>query len=191
MSAPGTRTIEGAESYRSVRQDHEYTTDIGLLPLPLASPTPRVRLFRLHGGLSMRRVKWSASRAGKPPIIPAAADAGSDVLISTEATPALPVPNSQAGGYDWGVSGEYLYVQTKPRTPGTNALPTGGYPYPVPGIDGLLNAIVTPAIGAALVNQGLDAAISLLSAPVNHTTDSFLWPLTTLAPVFSAPDLIQ
>lgn len=130
MPIPQELRVDGEPgSYRDYTQVHEYRNNRGLVVLPVCGCTAAHKVIRLHGGFGTRTVKWTASRGGKPPMIPAATDTYGDTLLSETVAPALPVPNSTADGYDWVVSGVYEYVQNSPRVAGVNAFPAGQHPY--------------------------------------------------------------
>lgn len=193
MALPTNRTGAGVSSYGPVTQDHQYETDLGYAVMPVAGRTPAFRRIRLHGGIAFRRVKWSAQRKGKPPIIPSPADLAdgvgtTDYLLAHTVVPSLPVPNIDAGGYNWAVAGEYVYVQAAPRVVGVNTLPTGGFPFAVGGPDDLAGAIATQA--GALNANTTDDQYAAIESGVDHIRDSFFWPFTALSPTFSASDLI-
>lgn len=181
---PINRTGAGSTSYRGYTQDHEYETDTGLLPLPVAGRTPKVRLIRLHGGMGTRIVKWTASRVGAPPIIPTPTSTAYDRIIEHSVTPSLPVPNPQGAGYDWTVKGEYRYIQVTPRTPGINTLSTGGYPFPLAPMDVLgnvtLNTVVSPGVAIPAGNPADTIMAMIANTVVNHESGAFIWPFTAL-----------
>jgi hypothetical protein len=181
----------GGSSYGQYTQDHSYETDPGV--------TSAHRVIRLHGGLAMRRVKWTATRTGKPPIIPTPVSTNSDRIIAHSVTTSLPTPNTQTLGYDWAVNGEYLYVQATPRIAGTHTLPTGGYPFPMGAVDSVASAIIsskignytTPTVGAINPIDSLMTAIGEDAAHVDHDEDKYLWPFTSLPKSFTSDRILS
>ena len=99
-----------------------------------------VKLVRIHAEYGVRRIKWSASRSQRPPNIPKVEDTQGDRYLGGSVTTELPRYDPIKGGYDFLVSGEYIYLQAvvretgearqeTNRKPGVDALPTGKYPY--------------------------------------------------------------
>lgn len=182
-----------ANAYKDYSQDHAYEHDTGLIVLPVGSREPKHRVIRLHGGVGIRRVKWSASRTGKPPIIPKAEDLAADTILSSSVSAALPTPLPQSGQYLFSLSGEYTYVQESPRVAGTNAFPTGVYPYTLNPHD----AIASAAVGGLLAHRSapttvadFDAAVTIVDTAVRYGRGThFSWPLTVIPASFSAPTL--
>lgn len=189
-------TGTGINSYQEVSQSHTYETDNGYAIMPIASREPGFRRIRLHGGLGFRRVKWRSARSGVPPIIPTPTDTLNDLIVSSTVTPSLPRADPNNAGYNWDVEGEYLYVQVYPRQAGTDALPTGGYPFPVAPNDALAMTIIEPIVDelqqAGTLPELIDnlAIIQAGDEGVNHLNDAFRWPFTSLAPIFTSSDMI-
>lgn len=186
----------GSGSYGPLRSDQSYEYDSGIVALPLAGATPAHRLIRLHGGFGRRTVSWSASRAGKPPIVPSMANTQGDVFLGGSMETALPVPNPQVGGYNWSVSGVYTFVQTTPRKAGTDTFSAGAYPYPMSPTDQLAQQCTTPeAIAATIAATPASAKTNAFGLAVSpdkeeHRNDTYLWPFTLLPPVFTNDYLI-
>lgn len=191
----GNLTGLGSASYTGIQQDHGYETDLGYSIMPVAGRTPKFRRIRLHGGLGFRRVRWKASRSGVPPVIPTPTDVSNDLIVSYTVIPSLPKANPNSGGYNWTVEGEYLYVQVSPRTPGTETLPTGGYPFPIAPMDNMASEIISPivkqlaAAGTPVANIP-DLAIRAAGLGVDNAGNEFTWPFTALAPIFTSSNLI-
>jgi hypothetical protein len=195
-SVPTASDSGGA--YSGYTQDHTYNYDPGVVAAPLASALPQVRLIRLHGGFQTRKVDWTASRNGKPPVIPAAVDTVYDKLVGAVAVVGLPVPNRDAAGYNWNLSGSYLYVGAAPRIPGVHALPTGSHPYPVEPQNSLAQERAAnmsseiEAAAEAIANAAEDDtpksitdAVSALLATDNQLGVDQPWPFTFFDPIFS------
>lgn len=190
------RTDPDRASYNEYSQDHEYTYKSGLAVMPVLGNTPRHRVLRLHSGFGMRRVAWSTSRRGSPPMIPTMSDTAGDTFLSGTVTPVLPNPNDNSGGYNWAVSGEYLFVQNSPRIAGVNALPTGNYPFVV----SLQGGIGSDLIGSetleeiALLSPSVDPTDTISELMVTHTpvspSGTVVWPFTVLPAVASSTHII-
>lgn len=166
--------------------------------MPIAGRVPGVRRIRLHGGFAFRRVTWSASRTGKPPVIPTPTDVGYDLILSHTVTPSLPDENPNIAGYNWRVKGEYLYIQGWPRRPGIDSLPTGSYPYLVQPNDTIATSLASPIYPGAVASAS--SVNPLFPNPNNDTMcilgvqavhgDDFVWPFTALPPVFTSPSVL-
>lgn len=186
----------GANSYDKYQQDHRYEYDNGLVVMPVASRTAAHKVVRLHGGVGIRRVSFDTVRRGKPPVIPTMADTNWDTFVGGTVTAMTPIPNFQTGGFNWHVSGEYLYVQTEPRVVGQNTIPTGGYPFPVAPNDALATSYASGAAGAAFANaaDGTNANEAAAEAVgndiVDHDNERYVWPFTMMPTIFSNDQLI-
>ena len=134
-------------------QTHHYEDVPGVVVSPSANRDGDARLLRVHGRAAVRRVRWSASRAGAPPVMPIPEDTARDTLVSARVAVSAPQPNMQTMHYMFAASGEYLYLQNDPRIVGTDPLPTGGQPYPLPDFDFVAVTRYASDIGAA---QGTD-----------------------------------
>jgi len=129
---------DGGHEYGPISQGHQYETITGLMAVPRAVGAPK--LVRIHAEYGVRRIKWSASRSQRPPNIPKVEDTQGDRYLGGSVTTELPRYDPIKGGYDFLVSGEYIYLQAvvretgearqeTNRKPGVDALPTGKYPY--------------------------------------------------------------
>lgn len=193
------RTDPDGASYSEYSQDHEYTYQSGLAVMPVLGNSPRHRVLRLHSGLGMRRVSWSTARRGQPPMLPAMSDTAGDTFIGGRVTPVLPNPNEPAAGYNWAVTGEYVYVQNNPRIVGENALPTGNYPFVVSPQARIASDLIGDDV-VALVNatspsvDPTDAVSELISDAVNENfvsgTGVVTWPFTIIPAVASSTHII-
>lgn len=172
------------------RHTHEY--DSGLLVMPVASRTPAHRVVRTHGGMSLRRVVFNTARSSRPPIIPRAEDTATDKLLFATASPVRPLPNGPAGSLTFAVSGEYLFVASQPRIPGTNSLPTGGFPQPMnttgENAARLFSGVSLPAHTTV---AGYDANVESLRAAAEQVGGrlTYAWPLTVYPAAFSLPTI--
>jgi hypothetical protein len=198
---PGTRANISLESssYRKydIAQDYQY--DSGLVLMPVAGRTAAHRLIRLHGGVGVRKVDFTARRSGKPPIVPSMADVGDDTFLSGGITTHTVQPNPMTGGYDWTVEGSYTYAQGKPRIAGTNTVYASGVPYPTE-VDVSASSLAGPYLAAyttpneALVldlenptnGERIDSfAQAVAGGTVDHITEEYTWPFTFLTPHFT------
>lgn len=174
--------------YRS-RQDYQYES--GVVMMPTAGATAGHKLIRLHGGYGKRIVEWTASRTGKPPVIPALADAGRDKVLAGDVQVDLPVPTGDGPGFVWTVSGRYEFAQYSPRLAGTTTLMGGGYPYLLAPNDAVATANAGPGLAAI---AGLDPAVddvphafatAVAPSEAKVADESYVWPFTYLPPVFT------
>lgn len=105
--------------------DHEY--DPGVLVLPVASSASKTVKVRVHGGYSVRRVKFDVARDGNPPVIPEPTDiegvTRSDILVSCVVSAPLPFPNFTTGSQTWQVQGEYVFVGKGVETVAVTSVP--------------------------------------------------------------------
>lgn len=192
------RVSSNGGTYSGSTQDHIYDYDPGVVAMPLASRDPKMRVIRLHGGFQTRKINWSATRGGKPPLIPAAKDMWYDKLIGATVILGMPVADPQSNGYNWAASGSYLYVEAAPRVPGTHTLPTG-YPGYTTGVQETTAAErYDSSAGAiqegiqAIVDAGPDetpiAPIDVVARIVsgdNPDGADQSWPFTFISPIFT------
>jgi hypothetical protein len=195
-STPRPRLDNEAASYAGYHAKNDYSHDLGVVVMPVASATPAHRLIRLHGGVGYRTVRWEARRVGAPPTIPAAGDTGGDTLLATHVVPHLPVPDT-AGGYDWIVGGEYTFVQNAPRVAGVNAFPAGEHPFQT--VQSKIATNIVGSYGRSILSQ---AQGELTVAVVDRFTEYMtgqsyrgadgvpVWPLTVLPAAASSTHII-
>lgn len=168
----------GIEDYRLAEGSQEYTYHRGTTVMPLSNGGHAV--VRLHGGVGYRTMRFDYGREGRPPLLPTMADGNRDTLLSATLKPRTPTPDTN-DGYNWRVSGEYVFVQNTPRVGGTDAFPAGNPPF------GHFKAAkraydITPS--GAIVTSGGDPVgdtINNMGSIVSQTygTDWF-WPYTGL-----------
>lgn len=182
-----------AQTYIEYAQNHAYRSDLGYVVMPVAQRTPAWRRIRLHGGLAFREVRWRAARAGLPPIVPAAEDVGTDLILSSTFVPHLPTPNPDQGGYNWTIEGTYVYLQGNPRTPGVDAFPTGAFPFGIAPNDAIAQSMgVGPVDQAELdmddvtesVNPSNELVVNLGEEAIS-SSEYYKWPLTSFPPAFT------
>lgn len=179
------------DGYQSYTQDHEYTDAPGVVIAPSSNRSGDARLLRVHGKYATRTVKWAASRTGAPPLLPTAADTPGDTFIGGTVVLPLPVAEAGRGVYHFGASGAYVYLQDTPRIPGTDPLPTGGYPYPL-ATQGTVAAIRYASEIAGAVGDPNPAAAVVAAAGVNYDgSASTGWYLTGLPATTFVPYLIS
>lgn len=170
----------------------EHSYDPGILVLPVASSTSKVVKVRVHGGYSVRKVKFDVQRQNNPPIIPSPTDveglARNDLLVDCIIEAPLPVPTGNQGGLTWSIRGEYTFVaqgvSTRPaaRVPGTDMLPLGGYPYSLGETDVVAGTVLSS--GASLY------ALSTSMAPL-AASDDHVWPFTIIPPFVFNSELLK
>lgn len=180
----------GIQDYESYNQDHAYQVDSGVVQLPVASRVSAHRLIRLHGGIGARRVTFAASRHGRPPFIPAATDLAGDTLLGTTLVASLPRPNEAAGGFDWSVTGEYVYAQNVPRTPGADAFPVGSFPFVLPTQQTIASALVKTVpvpYSPSNFNLFFTAAGERI---VDPESGAYVWPFLVLPPACATFDMV-
>lgn len=187
--------LHSGGEYETYESDNNYDYDTGMVVLPVAGRTPAFRNIRLHGGYGMRVVKFRAIRKGKPPVIPQMVDTSYDTFLKGEVIVSLPVQNPQSGAYTFEAHGKYVFVQTSPRIVGTNTLPTGGYPYPLPATDQMAAQLAQPVISNASSFLSSpnpnDMAAQSLSSIVISPDGNYAWLFTMIPPIYSSETLIS
>lgn len=180
----------GPQHYRAgFPQTTAFEYDPGVLVLPVASETSAAVKVRVHGGYTVRRVNFDVVRANNPPIIPKPEDIANsatgrdEVLVSCNLDIPLPSETPNDTGLTWQVRGEYVFVETKARVPGTDLLPLGGYPYSLGNVDQLAGAAYQAASG------NLQALSELMKPLV--ASDKHLWPITVLPPFVFNGNLLK
>lgn len=191
-----------ASSYRDTAVDSTHAYDAGILILPVASLTPKTAKCRVHGGYGLRRASFAGIKKDTPPILPTARDIRDpitgdvvDTLVSAALVIKQPTPNPTGLGYDWSVSGEYVYVTTRPaadggpRVPGLSVLPATRLPFPITPQDPAATSLISTSQGG-----DYDTAYLALTPVASFTTDiqngTFVWPFTVLPPAFFDPVML-
>lgn len=194
-SATTANLIGSPADVRDYQSEQTYKYDRGLVTMPVAGAVPGRKIIRLHGGYGTRIVEWTASRAGKPPVIPALADTGRDVVLGGDVTTVLPVPTGNGPGFLWRVSGRYEFAQYEPRVAGTHTIVAGSYPYGIVPNDAVANAICGPGRAAISgldpdVDDLPDAFAKAQAESVNTADEKYVWPFTYLPPVFTNDQIL-
>lgn len=145
-------------------QAHTYEDMPGLVVSPSANREGAARLLRVHGRAALRRVSWSASRSGAPPVLPIPENTARDTLIAATVTAAAPQPNMQTMQYMFAASGTYVYLQNEPRIVGLDPLPTGGQPYAIPDLDFVAATRYASEIKAASTAPNPEEALVIAAA---------------------------
>lgn len=191
LASPAVPRLDKVETqdYTDHRIDNAFSQVEGVVVLPVAARVSAYRLIRLHGGYGTRKCRWTTSRSGKPPVIPAANDTAEDLFLGSKVVTNLPTPN-RAGTYDWTVSGEYEYVQKVPRYAGVSAFPVGNYPFLIDQQTAAATQILAPIAssytGPLPFQSLISAAEDLALAPGGVIN----WPLLALPSVFSSTHII-
>lgn len=175
--------------YKHIEQDNDFTYDSGVAVCPVATRTAAHKIIRLHGGIGFRITRWSASRDGRPPIIPAYGNAGSDRILSATVTPSLPVIDPTNSAYNWTVSGEYIYVQNSPRLAGYNTFPVGQYPFPVLPQMNMASAMLEPYFAYYTGADPMQNLVETAAADIKFK-QQYTWPILALPSVFSSTHII-
>lgn len=183
----------GVGEYTGSAQTHQYQTVTGLVAVPRANRTLQPKLVRVHAEYGQRVVRWQTGRNGRPPIVPTMSDLVGDRFLGGEVSLPMPTYDPITGGYNWRVSGEYVYLQARGRRPGVDPLLTGGYPHPVTPQDDAARFVSrgispTPPQLAAAATPVEALFMALGAALIRHDTQ-FPWPFTTL-PVESGSDTL-
>lgn len=182
----------GAGSYKSADQSHQYEYDTGVIAVPLAGDEPGHRLIRLHGGIGMRRVNWTHTRTGNPPFIPTMEDTSGDTFLAGSVSPRLPTPSVTQNGYDWSVSGSYVYVQNTPRIVGQSHLPVGQHPFICYDQQAVASDLIGDAASSAYDADGFQGLIDAAEATLQPDANgSYTWPYLALPILFSSSSLIH
>ncbi len=163
-------------------KDYEFVSNFqreeGLLVVPLCVEPgdgfPSVELVRVHAPWGQRVVEWKSGKEETPPVVPHPVNPqnANDVLLGTEVGVTLPSISTNQLAYNWALGGVYRYVQTTPRSPGTDNLPTGKFPFTTPREYASVNA---GAYSTQLETQ--------MSVPTNaqqvaafYNTQNYGWP---------------
>lgn len=106
--------------YDSNNTSNEYTLVPGVCVLPLAEDPPTdpvelaawspVAILRLHAPYRMRRMSFASVKQNNPPVVPTPEDAGKFVFLGGAMNFETSM-NTTFWDSDWGVSGEYLFVE--------------------------------------------------------------------------------
>lgn len=186
--------VVGVQDYTSYAQQHQFSHDLGVVPIPVASRTAGHKVIRLHGGMATRKVDWVAGRAGRPPVIPAAGDTEGDTLLSSTVVPHLPVMQSGAAGYNWRVTGSYLYVQNDPRVAGTDPFPVGNYPFEVEPAASVARDVLDPYVETYYINategRRFPTLIEQVANDLDMSQPMWTWPILALPSRFTSTHII-
>lgn len=189
MSTPTRVSAVGAGEYTGVTQDSTFENITGLVVVPRAASGSTPKVIRVHGDYGLRRVRWSASRNGRPPLIPAQEDLLSDDYLGGTVTTQLPVADPMTGGFNFGVQGEYLYFQSyRARKAGVDPLPCGSYPYPLQPQDAIAQQFIPDALqtlagspsGYTVYSNPIETLAGILGAQLVDHNKQFPWPFTAI-----------
>jgi len=162
-------TEHSAEGYERYTQGHTYRDMPGVVVAPSSNRTGYARLLRTHGKAAVREVTFDAARIGAPPALPKPENTDGDTFISADVTLPLPAANARTGTYTFMAAGRYTYLQDGAgRVPGTDPLPTGGYPYPL-AVQGLIATVAYADAIAAAVGQANPADYAVRQAGLDYT----------------------
>lgn len=181
MPAPTRVTSVGAGEYTGVAQDSTYENVTGLVVVPRAASGAVPKLIRVHGDYGLRRVQWLSARNGRPPIIPAQEDLGSDKYVGGTVTASLPTPDPMTGAFNWKVTGEYTFLQSvRARKAGTDPLPTGAYPYPLQPQDAIAQTLLVGVTAGTGYSNPLEDLMAGLGASLVNHNQLYPWPFTVI-----------
>lgn len=186
-------TQHSGDGYKDYTQRHDYADSPGVIVAPSSNRLGSARLLRVHGKYATRTVTWSAVRDGAPPVVPAAGDTDGDTFIGGTVSLPLPAANARDGTYTFAASGVYGYLQDTPRVPGTDPLPTGGYPYTLAVQDTVAGVRYKDEIAAAVTSGDPNPAAYVVAAAGLAYTGSAAtgWYLTGLPAQTFSPKLIS
>lgn len=181
----------GYNDYQRFDQNNHYTYDSGLVALPVAGPTPAVRVIRLHGGYGTRTLNYAMARDGRPPVIPAMIDTPNDTFLSGDVAFGLPGSGQTSQGYNWSVTGEYTFIQLTPRIVGENTFPVGVYPGAQVtqdlGADGQGGADTVPPYESMTLPEWEAFWTPIASAAeANPLNSDWTWPYLAFPPIYSS-----
>lgn len=173
-------TVQGAGEYTGVGHTSHYENTTGLVVIPRAREGATPKLVRVHGDYGMRKVSWSASRKNRPPLIPTQEDLLSDKYVGGVVSADMPIADPISGGYNWSISGEYLYFQSvRARKAGFDPLPTGAYPYTIQPQDTIAQSILSATYDTGFSNV-IEGKIAATGAEVVDQRTLYPWPFTAL-----------
>lgn len=128
------------------------SSDSGLLVIPVAGPagTPP-KVVRVHGGLELETVDFSASSIGAYPKVPHP-DINDPNLLRLGGSQSVPLPMIQPQGpHRWTIAGSYSYVHRQ-MVGLASPLPVGQMPFD-PTSDALSNTIPADCFSQAILGS--------------------------------------
>jgi hypothetical protein len=121
--------------YLRYEYQSSYDYDPGIMGLPLSGstggspPTATSLIIQVRRPRTVRTVTFSMIRQGARPVIPSPVSPGvldgSEVLMGSSISPAVPVLQEDGNMYNYGLSGAYTYLQLDPDVPGEDPLRMG------------------------------------------------------------------
>jgi len=149
-----------AQLYREYSIVSSESRDQGIIACPIATdgtdPTqPIVEIIQAYAPQAHRVVNMDMSKQSNPPAIPSPITATTfgDVLLSTAVSIPLPSIGMDNNTLDYSVHGQYVYIETQPRMPGVDSLPTGKYPFQLPVISQQLTSSMAQGDGGYTGSQ--------------------------------------
>ncbi|MDY3557605.1 hypothetical protein R5W23_000132 [Gemmata sp. JC673] len=110
-----------AISYDQISGESEYTFDPGRFALPVAELPPTdpqelanwspVVMVQAYAPQMKRTSRFYEKKTGTPPQIPTPKDAGAFQILSGTLVFDAPIAHANGTKFDWGVAGEYTFIQ--------------------------------------------------------------------------------
>lgn len=169
-----------ADGYRDYRQAHGFNHYPGTVIAPSSNRSGAARVLRVAGAYGTRVVTFDASRTGLPPVVPAPEDTDGDLYVGGTVNLPLPTINARTSTFVFSAAGQYTYLQSPVRVPGTDPMPTGSYPWQM--IQDVASYVAlrnqdgfSAAMASATPSKDLLAIADPLFDPTDATTP---WSLT-------------
>jgi hypothetical protein len=121
---------DNGSPYRGARFSVGYALDTGLLQMPVASASllSKSKLVRVHAPVSRKVVRWTVSREGEPPEMPAPETIlPGEVFLRGQIGGLYPMPGGNGQTVIWRLFGTYEYAMELPYD-WRNGLPLGRLP---------------------------------------------------------------
>jgi hypothetical protein len=145
--------------YFDYHGDSSYSTDRGVLVLPIAGPDGTAPcLVKVHAEIGYRTTDVQACKYGAPPVLPSACDTPSgDRLLTSEFSFVIPQISSDQDAYLFRSEGRYTYVQGSLRgSGGQSNFQTVDMPYRMElidlGVQGLIGGVVGAISGGDILS---------------------------------------
>jgi hypothetical protein len=148
-----------ANRYSDYHGDSSYSTDRGVLVLPIAGPDGTAPcLVKVHAEIGYRTTDVTAVKTGAPPVLPAACDTPSgDRLLGSEFMFTIPQIGPDQNTNLYRSEGRYTYVQGSLRgSGGQSNFQTVDMPYRMElidlGVQGLIGGVVGAISGGDILS---------------------------------------
>ena len=172
--------------YKQYENDNTYHYEPGVLVVPRIGNVPHA--IQVHQPYSIRKQSFSAVKDRTPPIVPAPQTGG--ILLDQSVAVALPkLGCANPPMYQFGVSGNYSYLETSPVNPAiTGGFPGGSYPMEFPAMIQMaqqMNAL--GSVFGGTIFAGTNQLFQL--SPQTIQSGAYAWPFASISASFFDPFL--